>query len=177
VASRARPVPHVTPAGQSWEGQPLVLAFQGAGLSGPQFRSFFNLVTPVGAAGIVVYPTGLGGQWDVRRDLPFIDALITQLSSSYCIDAHASSRPATATGGSSRTRSVASALTCCAPSGRCPADSSSTRPCKGDLAVWISHGAADNLVMTSDGRHTRAFWVRRNQCNAMTRLHVHLAAS
>lgn len=147
---------------------PLVLAFHGAGLTGTQFRSFFNLVTPVAADAIVVYPTGTGGQWDVRRDLPFVDALIMQLQSSYCVD----TQRIFATGhsnGAFFTNAIGcqrgDVLRAIAPmSGGQQQQASS---CKGEVAVWVSHGASDNIVMTSYGRQTRDFWVRRNECDAM----------
>jgi polyhydroxybutyrate depolymerase len=146
---------------------PLILAFHGAGLSGPQFRNFFNLVTPVGADGIVVYPTGLGGQWDVRRDLPFVDALRMKLESSYCIDA----QRVFATGhsnGAFFTNAIGcqrgDVLRAIAPMSGGQQQQASA--CKGAPAVWISHGATDNIVATSYGRQTRDFWVKRNECDA-----------
>ena len=44
---------------------------------------------------------------------------------------------------------------------RCPADSSNRQ-----APVWISHGNADNVVMTSYGQQSRDFWVARSKCNA-----------
>ena len=44
--------------------------------------------------------------------------------------------------------------------------------CKGEVAVWISHGNADNVVMTSYGQQSREFWVARNKCNAMMSMPV-----
>jgi len=148
---------------------PLVLAFHGAGLSGPQFRSFFNLTTPVGADGIVVYPTGLGGQWDVRRDYPFVDALIIKLASSYCVDTgrvfatgHSNGAFFTNALGCQR----GDVLRAIAPMSGGQQQRASS--CKGEVAVWISHGDVDNIVATSYGQQARDFWVMRNQCNAMT---------
>lgn len=146
---------------------PLIVAFHGAGLSGPQFRSFFNLVTPVAGDGIVVYPTGTGGQWDLRRDVPFVDALLMKLQASYCVDA----KRVFATGHSNGAF-FTNAIGCqrgdvfraIAPMSGGQQQQAST--CKGQLAVWISHGNADNVVMTSYGTMSRDFWVKRNKCDA-----------
>jgi polyhydroxybutyrate depolymerase len=146
---------------------PLILAFHGAGLSGPQFRNFFNLVTPVAADGIVVYPTGTGGMWEVRRDFPFVDALIMKLQSSLCVDAQRIFATGHSNGGF-----FTNALGCqrgdvlrgIAPMSGGQQQQAST--CKGEVAVWISHGDNDNIVATSYGTMTRDFWVRRNMCTA-----------
>jgi poly(3-hydroxybutyrate) depolymerase len=147
---------------------PLVLAFHGAGLTGPQFRSFFNLVTPVGTDGIVVYPTGLGGGWDVRRDVPFVDALLMKLESSYCIDAQRIFATGHSNGGfftNALGCQRGDALRAIAPMSGGQQQRASS--CTGNVAVWISHGNADDIVMTSYGRQSRDFWVARNECDAM----------
>lgn len=145
---------------------PIIMAFHGSSLTGPRLRSFFNLVTPAGPDAIVVYPTALGNPtgWNAQRDIPFIDALRMKLESSLCID----TARVFATGHSSGAF-FTNALGCqrgdrmraIAPMSGGPQGSS----CKGELAVWISHGNADDVVATSSGRQTRDFWTKRNKCD------------
>lgn len=43
-----------------------------------------------------------------------------------------------------------------------------TKPCTGQLAVWISHGNTDNNVPFSYGKTSRDYWTKANNCGTET---------
>lgn len=67
---------------------PLLFGFHGAGVEVPRFRMYFDMTTVVGPDAIVVYPQAQGGSmaWNVQRDLPPFDALLTKFKAEYCVD-------------------------------------------------------------------------------------------
>jgi poly(3-hydroxybutyrate) depolymerase len=41
-------------------------------------------------------------------------------------------------------------------------------PCKGQVAVWMSHGNQDNVVAFSQGQASRDYWAKANHCASTT---------
>jgi polyhydroxybutyrate depolymerase len=144
---------------------PLLISLRGANVTTQAFRTYLNLSSAVGSDAIVAIPDCLGAAstWDVTRDGPYIEALLTHLESSYCLDQHRIFVAGHATGGV-----FASALGCTLGNelrGIAPLSASPpTGTCQGELAVWMSLGNADTGVAM--GRMNRDFWVKENHCNA-----------
>ena len=143
---------------------PLLLSFRGVGATAAMFRTFLNFPREVGSDGIVVNANCLNDEsvWSTGRDLPYIDALITKLAATYCVDedrifavGHGPGAQFVSSLGCLR----GSKLRGIAPlSGSPPAGAT----CEGDVAVWISQGNADPLMPL--GRANRDFWANRNKC-------------
>jgi polyhydroxybutyrate depolymerase len=144
----------------------LLFGFHGAGVEVPRFRMYFDMTTVVGPDAIVVYPQAQGSSmaWNVQRDLPLFDALLTKFKAEYCVDekhvfaaGHSSGGFFTHALGCQRgdmLRGIGP-ISAGPPSGTCV----------GQLAVWIAHGNADPTVNVSSGRSARDFWTKRNKCD------------
>ena len=147
---------------------PVVMAFRGPNVTAAVFRSNLDLRAAAGPDAIVVTPDCLNGGsvWDVQRDVPLFDALLTHLESAYCVDPHRIFAVGHTAGGffvnflsclrGKDLRGIAS-LSAGPPSGTCP---------PGELAVWISQGTADVPLGIANGRAGRDFWTQQNACNA-----------
>jgi hypothetical protein len=150
---------------------PLIMAFRGAGVTAEQFRGYLDLPPAVGSDAIVVNLNCLNEAttWDVARDLPLFDQLLTKLESSYCVDelrvfaaGHGSGGFFTSTLGCMRAdklRGIAAMSAGPPPS-----------MCSGDLAVWITQGNADTML--GAGRANRDYWAGRNGCDIATSIPV-----
>jgi hypothetical protein len=148
---------------------PLVMSFRSAKVTVAAFMRTLDLTTAVGADGIVVNMDCANGadMWDLQRDPPFFDALLTKLEASYCIDRRRIFVVGHETGGiyanvlacmhTDRLRGLGSI------SGVMPPPPMTT--CPGGLAVWISQGNIDPMFLRL-GRMNKDFWVTQNQCNA-----------
>jgi polyhydroxybutyrate depolymerase len=146
---------------------PLVMVFRGANVTVSAFRSYLNLEPVVGPDAIIVTPDCLNAAsaWDVQRDLPLVDALLTHLETAYCVDptrifavGHSAGGFFVSTLGCMRgteLRGIAP-LSAGPPSGTCT----------GEFAVWISQGNQDTAFGLMNGRADRDFWVQRNACDA-----------
>jgi poly(3-hydroxybutyrate) depolymerase len=145
---------------------PLIVSFRGANVTPAAFRRYLDLVSVVGAEGIVVTAdcADNGSTWDLQRDLPMFDALITKLESQYCIDQHRIYVVGHATGAI-----FANAVACTHENVRALGSLSGAAPsgtCRGQKAVWISQGTADPALTRSE--ETRDFWAGRNGCSNLT---------
>lgn len=149
---------------------PLIMAFRGAVVSAASFRDYLGLPSAVGAGAIVVHLDCLNdaSAWDVTRDLPYVDALLAKLVSSYCVDLDRVFAVGHSEGGA-----FVNTLGCLrgdtfrgiAPLSGGPGLGSSAT-CQGDVAVWITQGNRD--VLPGAGRANRDFWVQRNGCELRT---------
>jgi poly(3-hydroxybutyrate) depolymerase len=142
---------------------PLIVSFRGAGVTPTAFRRYLDLVSVVAADGIVVTAdcANSASTWDLQRDLPFFDALITKLESQYCIDQGRIYLVGHATGAI-----FANAVACVRGTVRALGSLSGAAPsgmCRDHVAVWISQGNADSGL--TRGHATRDFWVGRNGCS------------
>jgi polyhydroxybutyrate depolymerase len=146
----------------------LVFVFHGLGGDSTQIRSYFSIETEAAGQAIFVYPDGvvrLGGRtgWD-RADLPFFDAMLTELTSTYCVDTtrvfamgHSFGGYMTNQLGCER-NSVIRAI---APvSGGLGGGA----VCSGSIAAWMTHGDADTVVAQSQGILARNQWLQSNGC-------------
>ena len=146
---------------------PLVMVFRGANVTTTAFRSYLNLQPAVGADAIVVTPDCLNAAptWDVQRDVPLFDALLTHIESTYCVDPHRIFAVGHSAGGffvTSLACMRGNELRGIAPLSAGPP----TGTCQGEFAVWISQGNADTAFGIMNGRADRDFWVQRNTCDA-----------
>jgi polyhydroxybutyrate depolymerase len=144
---------------------PLVMSFRGAGVTADAFRGYLTLPLAVGADAIVVNANCLGdaAAWDVNRDVPFFDALLTQIESGYCVDEHRIFAAGHSAGGfftnalgcirGNKLRGIAP-LSAGPPPGAC----------LNELAVWMSQGNIDMGIAA--GMADRDFWAQRNNCDA-----------
>jgi polyhydroxybutyrate depolymerase len=143
---------------------PLLMGFRGAGVSADMFRTYLTLASVVGADAIVVNANCLGNAaaWDVSRDLPFFDQLLTQLESTYCVDQHRVFAAGHSAGGffvNSLACMRGDKLRGIAPLSAGPPAAT----CQGEFAVWMSQGNIDPAV--ASGRANREFWGKHNKCD------------
>lgn len=150
---------------------PLVFAFHGATTSGQFFRSMFygNLLSTMGDEAIVVHPDALGAPtaWNNQADIPFFDALLTELSSSLCIDdarvfatGHSSGGFFTNALGCQR-GDVLRAIAPVSAGGPFVFGGTS---CSGSVAVWLAHAENDETVTFDNGEGSRDRWLDANAC-------------
>jgi hypothetical protein len=149
---------------------PLLLTFRGANTTAALFREYLRLPQEVGTTAIVVHLDCLNGAstWDLSRDLPFFDALLSHLGSSYCVDeqrqfalGHAAGAALVNTLGCLR----GDKLRAIAPLSVGPTAASgpvADGTCVGQPAVWLIQGSKDTA--TGVARFNRDQWLRRNQC-------------
>jgi hypothetical protein len=167
---RANYLLDLPPAYDKTRAYPLVLAFRREGTSVEAFRASLNLPLAVGDDAIVVYPNSPGNAatWDIQRDLPLIDMLLSKFSATYCIDqdrvfAIGAGQAALLVNAfacvrADTLRGVAPLAAVLAPAqGACP----------GKAAVWLMQGSAEPSAMMF-GHGNRDYWVNRNGCDAAT---------
>lgn len=147
---------------------PLVMAFRRSDTTAAAFRDSLGLPVAVGDDAILVHPDCLDGAstWDIPRDLPLIEALLSKLASSYCIDEDRVFGVGLGQGAllvnafaclrSDTWRAFAPLSAVLAPA---------PGVCVGDAAVWLMQGSAEPSTMTY-GRDNRDFWIERNGCDA-----------
>jgi polyhydroxybutyrate depolymerase len=153
---------------------PLVFAFHGATTSGEFFRNPFygNLLSTMRDEAIVVHADALGDPtaWNTQADLPFFDAMLSELGASLCVDTarvfatgHSSGGFFTNTLGCQR----GDVLRAIAPvSAGGPFGGSA---CSGNVAVWLAHAENDEVVAFENGVGSRDRWLSANGCSAETR--------
>jgi poly(3-hydroxybutyrate) depolymerase len=156
---------------------PMVLLLHGAGSEGHQFRFYSAVESSADGPAIFVYPDGLPfgdpptkSGWDLTMDgvdLPFMDVIHDQVTSTYCVDLDR-----VFVGGHSFGGWMSNLLACVhgdrfaavAPvAGGGPADG-----CLGSVAAWIAHGIDDPIVPTEFGEATRDYWRAANGCSTRT---------
>ncbi len=144
---------------------PVLLAFHGAGLNAQFFQSFFRLAPVAGNEAIIVYFEANGGQWSYNRDFLYLDEVVTRLKSQYCIDENRLFATGHSAGGyfsnaiGVRRTDLVRAIAPISGGVGLPGTPS------GKVAVWIAHGATDEIVPTSEGRAARDYWARQNGCD------------
>ncbi len=161
------------------EPLPLLFVFHGAGDDHPErMREWFAVEAAMPRA-LVVYPQALtrtrpdgsgGGvaRWDLSgdEDLAFFDALLSEASSTYCVDpAHVFVTGFSSGGNFSQQlaclrQKVVKGMAVVAGPG--PFESS----CDGEVPVWITHDADDTTLPVKDARRSRDFWTKQDGCGA-----------
>lgn len=165
---------------------PLVLVFHGDGGDGANIRGSFKLEAEAAGGAIFVYPDGENQTWDIDtasglgHDIAFIDAIVTSLSGTHCVD-----KKRVVPVGFSKGAYFVNQLACLAKtpfagvvahSGGGPfgVDGSGTDfDGNGDLicprppvAAMQIIGDADGLL--DDAKKARDYWTRVNTCKATT---------
>jgi polyhydroxybutyrate depolymerase len=151
---------------------PLVFAFHGATTSGELFRSRFygDLPSAMGAAAILVHPDALGDPtaWNNAADLPFFDAMLSELGASLCVDTervfatgHSSGGFFTNTLGCER----GDVLRAIAPVSAGGPFVFGGGACTGEVAVWLAHAENDEVVAFDNGVTSRDRWLEANGCS------------
>lgn len=157
------------------QAYPLVYAIHGLGGSGSLASNYFGLAGVIGDDAIVVYPDGLplpefGNQpgWNLMpqgNDVAFFDALHEALTTQLCVDEDRVFATGHSFGGY-----MSNSLGCyrgdrfaaIAPvAGGGPFFGA----CDGPMAVWITHGSADDVVELSEGLNSRDTWAELNGCD------------
>jgi poly(3-hydroxybutyrate) depolymerase len=157
----------------------LVFAWHGLGGTGTLARAYFGVEQQSAGSAIFVYPNGLplanqGNQpgWDLGAngiDVQLFDALLTSVSSRYCIHQDRIFSTGHSFGGFFSNRLACSrgnVLRAIAPVAGAPPFGSTT--CSGGVGAWIAHGMVDETVAFSNGEATRDFWASRNSCQMTT---------
>lgn len=148
---------------------PLVIAFHGMGETAQTMESDSDLSTKAdGADFIVVYPDGIGNRWDVEgtksADIPFVDALIVEVSKKVDVDRARIFAVGMSNGGmmanrlaverSTQIAAVASVTGPLVDVGIAP-----TRP----VPTMHFHGTDDKIVNISNVAAHKAFWFKHNR--------------
>jgi poly(3-hydroxybutyrate) depolymerase len=133
---------------------------------------YYGLEQRAAGSAIFVSPDGLDQGWANTggRDIAFLRAMLASFNSKLCIDQRRIFSTGFSYGGM-----MSNAIGCemgdvfraIAPmSGALYSgcNRNSTRP----IAVWMSHGDADNVVPLGDGRAALEIFVARNQCQTQT---------
>jgi poly(3-hydroxybutyrate) depolymerase len=159
----------------------LVFAWHGLGGTAMMIASnYYGLVSRAGSSAIFIAPQGLpnpqqsnlaawGNQND--SDITFTRKMLDWAKTNYCIDEARVFSIGMSNGG------MMSNIVGCelggifraivAMSGGGPRGYA-TKPCMGQVAVWISHGNKDNNVPFSYGQMSRDYWAKTNHCGTMT---------
>jgi polyhydroxybutyrate depolymerase len=162
---------------------PIVLAFHGGGGNAESGRAVFDFAKNVPEAQAwFVYPQANGGDWDLdtptpqNADIAFVDALVTYLKETRCVD----SARIYATG-ESRGGYFSNQLACRradllrgiaphaggGPYGTDDAyDESGRMRCGGPVATMIFHGESDGTVSVNEAETSLRVWQSTNGCSA-----------
>lgn len=153
----------------------LIIAFHGLGNTGSGFRDYLAMESVAAGKAIFAYPDGLpvpegSSGWDLTangRDIALLDAMIDQLSATYCINPGAVFVIGFSYGGwmantaacvrGNRLHGFA-AIAGGGPSGRCV----------GPLGAMIIHGTDDGSEPVTSGQHSRDLWRQTNGCGTQT---------
>jgi poly(3-hydroxybutyrate) depolymerase len=160
----------------------LVFAWHGrTGTAAQIARNFYGLENPLGASTIFVSGQGLGTATDPAdtgwpntngQDVAFVRALITSLSSSYCIDQNRIMSVGMSYGGiMSYTLGcqMSDVFRAIAPIAGASFGGGRGAMCgTHQVAVWAAHGTADDQVMFTDGESAKNSYVTRNHCQTTT---------
>lgn len=147
-------------------------AAQVAGGRGP-YGGYYGLDALAGGTAIFVSGQGLGPDggtgWPNTggQDVNFTRALVDWLRKNYCVDNARIFSVGMSYGGI-----MSNTLGCAmGDTFRAIAPQSGSGPrgtCVGQVAVWISHGNADETVAFTQGTASRDFWLKANHCGATT---------
>lgn len=153
----------------------LVFVFHGLGGDGDQIRGYFSFETQAAGEAIFVYPDGVaqasvGGAvgWGFD-DLPFFDAMVAEITKSYCVDTKRVFAAGHSFGG------YMSNLVGCSRGNVvraiAPVSGGMVTPgaCTGPVAAWLAHGDKDLTVATSEGSSARDRWLGTNKCATTTK--------
>jgi poly(3-hydroxybutyrate) depolymerase len=158
------------------EPLPLVFVLNGVGGDGPSAQQMFAVET--NHRGIFVYPTSLpndeaGGAiaWDFSLngvDVPFFDAMVSELTASYCVDLDRIFALGASSGGI-----MANKLGCFRGDvfrAIAPASAMTwSEPCQGEVAVMVICGAQDTYnPCETDGQGQVDFWTGENGCTSQS---------
>ena len=123
-------------------------------------RQFENIITN---EGIEVFPDGFGGQWNDSTDMNFIDVLLTELQSEYCVDPSRVFAAGFSAGGGGthaigcylgdRFRGIAAL-----------AGTGTFEQCEGRVAVMQIQGTSDFVAREEAAAAIREHWVAVNRC-------------
>lgn len=141
----------------------LVLAFRNSEASAESFRTQLNLTAIADA--IIAYPNPQDIAWQFQRDVDAADALMTQLTQSYCVDMDRRFAIGDGSGAlfanllgcvrGDQLRAIATLSNAPPPPG----------PCVGQTAVWLLQRTDGDPMMVGSGYANRDFWTRSNACD------------
>jgi poly(3-hydroxybutyrate) depolymerase len=152
---------------------PLVFAWHGRGGDGALAKLYFGVEEQAAGQAIFVYPDGLevmggGSGWDLTSggiDVALFDAVLTDISERYCVDATRIFSTGHSFGGyfsNSLGCARGDVLRAIAPvAGGGPFGGG----CTGAVAAWITHGTNDPTVVLTQGEGSRDHWLSANSCD------------
>jgi poly(3-hydroxybutyrate) depolymerase len=152
----------------------LVFGYHGSNYTGRMMRQYLdNEKAPLLAKTIFVYPDGLplpsqpsNVAWvltDGQRDLAFFDTLLAELKATYCIDESRIFVNGQSFGGL-MTNAVGCLRGDIVRAIAVVAGSGPRGQCKGQVAVWLTHGTDDMNVGFASGEASRKAWITANHC-------------
>lgn len=139
--------------------------------SGIRSGGYYGLQSRAENSAIFVAPQGIDNAWPNTggRDVAFTQVMLDYLRANYCIDQERIFSVGFSYGAIMSNTvgcvfgDVFRAIAPMAGSGP-----RSTTTCKGQIAVWLSHGTSDTTVSFSSGEASRDHWVEANHCTSTT---------
>jgi poly(3-hydroxybutyrate) depolymerase len=156
----------------------LIFALHGYNMTNSSVVSGFNFTSRSNGQAITVYPQGLSNAWTSDdTDYNFMQALITDLESKYCIDPNRVYMAGFSQGGvfandvacqkNSLFRAYAP-VEGCGPGGLNAKLSPVCSVADAKPAVMVIVGDSDTTATPEQAQATRDFWVKRNGCSQTT---------
>lgn len=162
----------------------LVFVFHGDGGTGASARAALNMESFAGDDAIFIYPDGTNKTWDLDKlegqnaDLAFVDALITEHSTNYCVNAKRIFSTGFSRGGymanhvACRMGSVIRGVAAHAGGGPYSGkyDNQGNLICNGGpVAAAVFNGLSDGSVAPSEGDKTVKYYARAASCAATSK--------
>ena len=161
---------------------PVVFAWHGQGGTAEQTANGFfpgrgYLGVEAQAAGGAIFATGqglpaFGGAtgWADDNDFPVVQMLLDHLKANYCVDEARVFSTGASFGGIMSNRigcNLGDQLRAIAPiMGSGPSAIFGAPSCTGQVAAWITHGRADEVVTFEQGEGSRDHWLAANSCGS-----------
>ncbi|HQY63215.1 MAG: hypothetical protein IPF92_01925 [Myxococcales bacterium] len=180
VSGKARELYVSLPATyQPARGYPVVLVFHGASDTRPEAQREWFGVEKAAPPAIFVYPQalprtradGTGGsvtRWDLDgdEDLGFVDAILAELSATYCVEPNLAFATGFSSGGNFAQQLGCKRRSALRAIGAVSGPGPFSTKCDGPLAVWMTHDVDDNALPVAGARSSRDFWIKKNGCGA-----------
>jgi poly(3-hydroxybutyrate) depolymerase len=155
----------------------VVFVFHGATDTHPEAQREWFGVEKAAPPALFVYPQalprtradGTGGavtRWDLDadEDLLFTDAILAELSATYCVQPGLGFATGFSSGGNFAQQLGCKRRSAIRAIGAVSGPGPFSTKCDGPLAVWMTHDADDTALPVAGARASRDFWMKKNGC-------------
>jgi polyhydroxybutyrate depolymerase len=178
LAPQARRRPPIPSSSNNDKPLMLIFALHGYNMTNSSVVSGFNFTSRSNGQAITVYPQGLSNAWTSdSTDYTFMQTLITDLESKYCIDTNRVYMTGFSQGGvfandvacekNSLFRAYAP-VEGCGPGGLNAKLSPVCSVADAKPAIMVIVGDSDTTATPEQAQATRDFWIKRNGCSQTT---------